>query len=388
MALTNKLSAIGDAIRAKTGKSDLLTLDQMPTEIASITISGSYEPTAEDLTFKGVCSGIFKNGVWDWVINNYSDKITTSGITNISDMFYNSKVTEIPFDINITNCSSLDEAFNSVNSLVVCPKIRGTIKWDTSTTLAQCVGADIKLRNIDDVFLPEMLDGFSGVKVTSAYTCPKPCTIRGMFSLRTVPSWYYKFKLNPESTAYPSASNGLYYYGFYQAYSIDEITNIPVWRCAGAQTSNMFSNFCSKVTRAKNITFETQEDGSPYAVKWKSQDIILTGAGYSQAGECFNYNSGLSRDKWVTTAEKYELYKNDDDWTGSPDYSRYNHDSAVATINSLPDCSEYLGTNLTNVNHIRFYGDSGKLTDGGAINTLTEEEIAVAAAKGWTVTLQ
>lgn len=36
MALTNKLSAIGDAIREKTGKSDLLTLDQMPTEIASI----------------------------------------------------------------------------------------------------------------------------------------------------------------------------------------------------------------------------------------------------------------------------------------------------------------------------------------------------------------
>ena len=36
MALTNKLSAIGDAIRNKTGKSALLTLDQMPREIESI----------------------------------------------------------------------------------------------------------------------------------------------------------------------------------------------------------------------------------------------------------------------------------------------------------------------------------------------------------------
>ena len=36
MALTDKLSAIGDAIRAKTGKTDLIQLDQMPTEIASI----------------------------------------------------------------------------------------------------------------------------------------------------------------------------------------------------------------------------------------------------------------------------------------------------------------------------------------------------------------
>lgn len=41
MALTEKLSAIGDAIRAKTGGSELLTLDQMPTEIAAIQTGGS-----------------------------------------------------------------------------------------------------------------------------------------------------------------------------------------------------------------------------------------------------------------------------------------------------------------------------------------------------------
>lgn len=40
MALTDKLSAIGDAIRAKTGKSDLLSLDAMPAEIASIQTGG------------------------------------------------------------------------------------------------------------------------------------------------------------------------------------------------------------------------------------------------------------------------------------------------------------------------------------------------------------
>lgn len=36
MALTDKLSAIGDAIRAQTGKPEKLTLDQMPVEIAGI----------------------------------------------------------------------------------------------------------------------------------------------------------------------------------------------------------------------------------------------------------------------------------------------------------------------------------------------------------------
>ena len=37
MALTNKLTAIANAIRAKTGKTGALSLDQMVTEIGSIT---------------------------------------------------------------------------------------------------------------------------------------------------------------------------------------------------------------------------------------------------------------------------------------------------------------------------------------------------------------
>lgn len=43
MALTDKLNAIGEAIRAKTGKTDKLTLDEMPSEIASIEGGGSED---------------------------------------------------------------------------------------------------------------------------------------------------------------------------------------------------------------------------------------------------------------------------------------------------------------------------------------------------------
>ena len=46
MSVNAKMTAIADAIRAKTGKSDLLTLDQMPTEIASISGGGGSD---EDL---------------------------------------------------------------------------------------------------------------------------------------------------------------------------------------------------------------------------------------------------------------------------------------------------------------------------------------------------
>ena len=52
MALTDKLSAIGNAIRAKTGGTDMLTLDQMPTAIAGIqtgSSSGWDESTVKSL---------------------------------------------------------------------------------------------------------------------------------------------------------------------------------------------------------------------------------------------------------------------------------------------------------------------------------------------------
>ena len=38
MAITNKLTAIADAIRSKTGKTDTMTLEQMVTEISNISV--------------------------------------------------------------------------------------------------------------------------------------------------------------------------------------------------------------------------------------------------------------------------------------------------------------------------------------------------------------
>ena len=134
------------------------------------------------------------------------------------------------------------------------------------------------------------------------------------------------------------------------------------------------------------MTFELNDDNLPIQVNWKNQNISLN----VYVGFCpsttyiLNYNSGITADKEVKDDATYQALKNDPDWwTMKAEYSRYNHDSAVNTINSLPDTSAYLAT-AGGTNTIKFKGASGSLTDGGAINTLTEEEIAVAAAKGWT----
>jgi hypothetical protein len=218
-------------------------------------------------------------------------------------------------------------------------------------------------------------------------------------SLRRVPSWWYEFKLNPESTAFPTAASSQpYREAFYSCYALDEAPNIPVWTCKAASTSDMFSQTFRGCWRLKRATFETNSDGSPIEAMWKNQTIDFAGETYNGTGhghESWAYsnlinerlNTGITMYKVVNDDESYQALKNDPDWfTDKIEYSRYNHDSAVETINSLPDTSAYL-TTAGGTNTVKFRGAAGSKTDGGAINTLSEEEIAVATAKGWTVTL-
>ena len=158
-------------------------------------------------------------------------------------------------------------------------------------------------------------------------------------------------------------------------------------------------------SRAKRITFATKTDGTPCIVKWSGKVLFLNNqVGYTTVeSDILDHRSvhGITEAKKVWDATTYEALKNDPDYyvynnsTQTYDgkqvnvgllYSRYNHTSAVETINSLPDCSAYCAeTNKTNT--IKFKKYSGALTDGGGINTLTAEEIAVATNKGWTVSL-
>ena len=57
MALTDKLTAIANAIRARTGKTESLTLDQMPTEIESITTGGGSSDDVHYVTFRNEATG-------------------------------------------------------------------------------------------------------------------------------------------------------------------------------------------------------------------------------------------------------------------------------------------------------------------------------------------
>ena len=205
----------------------------------------------------------------------------------------------------------------------------------------------------------------------------------GCYSLRSFP-----MNLIKSGNPYIIYHRSYYYWDFYGCYVLDELINLPIPYTKATWTSNAFDYTFVACCRLKNITFALN-NGTPYTVTWKSQVIdLISYVGYADSkNNILNYNSGITADKEVTDDASYQLLKNDPDWfTCDVNYSRYNHDSAVATINSLPDTSAYLAT-AGGTNTIKFKGQAGASTDGGAINTLTEEEIAVATAKGWTVSL-
>lgn len=314
------------------------------------------------------------SGAWDWYIQAVPSANLTFTGKDMRNAFQYCNLADLSH-IHITAPyadANKNYMFNGCSNLTALP----VIDWKYSGALfnADYIGymfaGCASLREIPADFF-KMTDEngnktdefcFSGVHGNGTYT------FSGCYSLRKLPdlpkTWYF------------NNQTGV----FSQCYVLDELTNIPV--NTYTLTSNKFSAFVKECCHTKNITFAVKDDGTPFKVQWKGQLLELNGVGYGGGHNFTGYNSGLITKYVVYDAASYHANKNTDDWwTTSASYSRYNHDSAVATINSLPDTSAY-GTNT-----IKFTGDAGSATDGGAINTLTEAEIAVATAKGWTVTL-
>ena len=352
------------------------TIDGYSPVTVNVPTGGAGIPS-EAFSISGNCQYRFANNGWDWFIENYGDQITTSNIINANYIFYYSNVETIPFTINLsTNGCNCNNMFENCYYLKTLPEVSGKLT-NFSSIFSRCY----RIRQIPDSW--GNLD-FSNIPTLSYANISS--IFNYCYSLRQIPASLL-------SNLHNDKAIGIYYKFYYMAfnycYSLDEILNLPV--DGATVTNNMFSSTFERCNRLKDITFAT-DNGTPYTANWKNQTIDLTKAvgfnyGDSEQNYILNYNSGITADKEVTDDTTYQTLKDDPDWwTIKRNYSRYNHDSAVATINSLPDTSAYLAAN-GGTNTIKFMGDSGSATDGGAINTLTEEEIAVATAKGWTVTL-
>ena len=395
MALTDKLSAIGVAIREKTGKSELLTLDAMPGEIASITTGGGSEDCngfhiPEDVFVideYSNCQMRFAYNNWNWFVEEYGDKIVFgSNVYTLSNLFngcYDLKTMPVVIDLAYqgSNKLSLNGVFGGCNLIEEIPEIKlnpNAYVGDAKQLFYGCS----RVREIPNVINFKIQDGTAAISGM----------FQSCYSIREMPAWAKKLYTadccSVSNTTALSTYNNLYYTMFQMCYALDEVTDLEIY--PGIINSNAFSNSFGYCSRLKKLTFQTDENGNPLTANWKGQTIDLsTYVGYaSNANNITGFNAGVTTADRVYNETEYETNKNNPNyWTISAVFSRYNHDSAVETINSLPDTSAYLAAN-GGTNTIQFKGSSGSSTDGGAINTLTSEEIAVATAKGWTVTMK
>ena len=377
------LTSIGDAIRDKAGTNELISPLDMPNAILNLPSGGGGDLPEEAFNITGQCLYRFAYNGWNWYIDLFGNQININA-SNVNSMFYNSnELTEIPFNVNCYNLTELTNLFNSCSKLKSVPyvietntnKNLPTSNYSGTLTLSYIFNQCSNLREIPDDWFWKLMPTKEHWEAHKNYHTGRNSIFAFCHSLRKLPD--ISMLHSTTTTTY----NGLYYYLCYSCYVLDEAENIPV---CGTFTSNAFSDTFVNCHRLSNLIFETNEDGTSKTANWKSQTLNLSkniGYGITHYDITGN-NSGITKDKEVYDNATYQALKNDPDWfTTNINFSRYNKASAVRTINSLPDCS------ATGTNTIQFTGASGSLTDGGAINTLTEEEIAVAAAKGWSVAL-
>ena len=381
------LTGIADAVRQKKGTTDLIQVSNLATEISNIQGGGGDFPSEITIpnTTSGSSANIFnyRNNL-NWLIDL---KIPIKFLIYDPGFQFSDNATSLVDASHLTfilygdGCWS--NFFGKCQSMINMPKVYFTKQ--SRYNLQNHFSTNCYLKDIPaDYFYVKNENGVADLN-TPILSNDVPSSYWNFSSLFSA---CYSLRNLPKLPFYtPDGIKRTYFSGmFSNCVSLDKVEDFLV--PLNMDEFACFNRIFYRCYRLKDFTFAT-DNGVPKVVNWKSQTIDLSnyvGYAYSTT-EITKYNSGISADKEVKDDATYQTLKNDPDWFATNiNYSRYNHDSAIRTINSLPDTSAYLAT-AGGTNTIKFEGASGALTDGGAINTLTEEEIAVATAKGWTVSL-
>ena len=369
MPITDKLTSIANAIREKGGTTDKLTLDAMPNAIATLPSGGGSgdDGVPNPIEYTGDCSSLFIGTRNLWILENFLERIEIKKVSTASSMFMNNTALKLPAVSQQGSYTNWTGAFNGSAAREI-----GAITNFYPTYCNNMFQNCYYLRNCPEFINPKLFAvNSTGYNHGSMFN--------RCYSLRNVDEELMKCIQTKSTTSYNA-----YYNLFNYCVSLDEVKNINPMN-ATTMSMNTFSSTFNYCCRLKRITFALQENGTPYTVSWSAQTIDLSKyTGWAGAANSdtyiLNYNSG------ITAADE------DSDWSNNPNYwskqfmnSRFNHTSAVELINTLPDASAYLEEKGSANNTIKFYTNAGSATPGGSVSALTEEEIAVAAAKGWSI---
>jgi hypothetical protein len=382
------LTSIANAIREKTATSSAIPVTNMNTMILNIEAGGGGE-SLPDEAFHITSSMAYKfmNGGWDWFIREYGNRITTEDIIEATHAFTGSGIDEIPFSLNFSTdaewhgCASM---LAGAGNLKVVPQINNFKPLQAVQLFNGCSHLrEMPYVDIDFSYMDNYGDPWS----------PQWSQLFGQcYSLRSIdPMWLRQPRMC-------TATGNLFYFGFSRCSTLDELVDLPFPETLRIDYSGEMADSCywnengfyesfPYCSRLKKLTFKQY----PVGLKMANQVLDLSYCvGWTPDWEAYSildYNSGITYDTHVINTAAYESLKDTKDWwTTSQGYSRYNLTSAIETLNSLPDTSEWASQN--GINTIIFDPTCGGETDGGSIGDLPVELINEVADKGWTVTFQ
>lgn len=350
-------------------------------------ITGTMESggiNEEDLKFSGGLSYFGNDGRLDNLIEHNFDKIkigwvendgTKHGVLAFDNGFSDSSLSRFPpIIIYGAQYTSLESAFSNCKNLTELPIFN-------TTPYTGAIG------NIRFMF-------------------------SNCYSITQIPSGY----LSNQAIALNEYASDTFSGVFWDCFKLEEM-NDGSFLQYGKDYSNMFNTCCSLrklegIVLNNNRTMKYDEFistfdncamlsslvfNSPGDYKMKNQEIDLTTCGYSTdkdgkyKSKYSTYTFQLPFVKKVFNETSYERLKNTADWwTADVAYSKYDRQSAIATMNSLPDTRKYIDT-LTgygNENIIKFKKGAGSAKgDLYNMSNLTDAEKDIAFSKGWTVKL-
>ena len=371
------LSNIASAIRVKNGSTAVYKPGEMAAAITNLPTGGG---DTETINFSTDISYLFASNGGGALYEAVKNKnLVFTNIRYGRGVFYNMSTNDTitPFTIHLlrgtynapgnVDFRGFYEGSSVVSNIVIDPPIEGASGIEFQNFFAKS-----RLKNIDLSCIDTNYPIFG-----------QSCAM-GLFSesgyLRSI-----NFTNSPNK--YFAGGNNIQYDGtFYHCFDLDSIEDL--YTTLQTTFSGGTFNNCSHLAK---LTFKT---ASPTNAKnpYYGSDIDLSTVGYyTNVSEGYKSDSLLNNNmriakslvrqdatKKITDATTYAKLKNDPDaWTTNVAYSRYNKTSAKETLTSLPYINE--------THTIKFNGEAGSATDGGAIKNLTSSEIAAATAKKWTV---
>lgn len=362
---------IADAIRAKAGTEDKYTISEMSSAIDTLSVGGAELPlmTNGDYAFRG--------SAWNGLMENIETNLTSANY-----MFAYNELEEIPMTINFDTTVEYGRDMSymfAYSKIKYPPKLTNAIPHNMSYMFYNCEYLEEIPEDFDNGFISWVRDAYPLNYYPTVYAA------NGLFSncyrLKRVASNFINHNISkdsaneyPYSSSYSKPAHRFPYNLFNNCYNLREVIDMDVFPSSYNTpwgSSNSFVNTFKNCYMLSRVVFKK---GSR-SVGGQTIDLSTVGF-YSSSDTAVTQYLPENR---VVYSTDYEKYKDTDYWAYSSTYSHYNKASAIETINSLPSTS---GTNT-----IKFYGYAGGTsTDGNRIQDMTEEEIAVATAKGWTVT--